>query len=76
MAASFCWKIAAPKGFAGPRLHATRQIEESFLTSTSMQVGGGVENFLRGRQALKTYQCAEESSRSAVDVLAWAETMR
>ena len=39
-------------------------------------VGGGVENFLRGRQGLKTYQCAEESSRSAVDVLAWAETMR
>ena len=38
MVASFCWEIAAPKGSAGPRRHATRQIEESFLTSTSLQV--------------------------------------
>ena len=27
-------------------------------------------------QALKTYQCVEESSRNAVCVQAWAETMR
>ena len=32
--------------------------------------------FLRGLQALKTYQCVEESSRNAVCVQAWAETMR
>ena len=33
----FCCKSTTPKVLAGAKPHATRQIEESFLTSTSMQ---------------------------------------
>ena len=57
-------------------VHLLHQKYIEYTSTTRASLGGGVENFLRGRQALKTYQCAEESSRSAVDVLAWAETMR
>jgi hypothetical protein len=39
-------------------------------------VGGPMGVFYLGRRALKTYECARESSRSAVCVLARAETER
>ena len=41
-----------------------------------LKVGGGVENFYAVVTQLKTYHCVQESSRIAVCVQAWAETMR
>ena len=41
-----------------------------------LEIGGGVENFYAVVRQLKTYQCVRESSRNAVCVQAWAETMR
>ena len=38
MAASICWKIAAPKRFAGPGRHAMRQVEECLGAAQALPV--------------------------------------
>ena len=45
-------------------------------TPAAAPLGGPVDDFYSGRHALKTYVCARKGSRSAVCVLARAETER
>ena len=54
---------------------ATYRVASTLIHARIMVLGGAVVFSLLGRHSLKTYVRVQESSRSAVRVRAWAETL-
>ena len=63
-------------GHGGGRTDIKCYYSGTWMRLKPLILGGAVENFYAVVQALKTYECVEESSSSAVSVLAWAGTVR